>query len=183
MKRKIALLLTLAAILTICLSGCSEAETSAAKPAPAITAEESAFLKKLNDFDASANKSLNDLYFICSTMQQYLSSNGLTGDGRFEELASYVMSINSSVDFDKIAENFGVLAERYKAVAEDEWGKSNKEKIIESATNTITAIYGLATCAAEPTGSADEYKTQYNSYEDTAYNALNEIEDYLKDGG
>jgi len=161
MKRILSLLLAL--VLLLSLAGCGAAKSSEPK-----SREELEFRTKLTNFNASANRNLNDLYFICSTMQKYLAENDLSAGGRFDELAAYVKTVEPSVDFDAIADRFGILTEYYKTLAADEWGKENAEKILKQAEDAVTAIYGLGMCVGEPSGTAANFKKTYNGYEDDA---------------
>jgi len=170
MKRTITLILVF--VLLLSLAGCGAAE----KQSP----EEAAFREKLNDFDRSANTNLNNLYFVCANMKKGLDETGGTADGRGEELVSYAFAADPSLDVSKLTSESEALVEQYQALSADAWGKENAPEIMQHVNNAFQALYGLMMCIGDPTGTADAFKSQYNDYEDTAYDALCEIEAYLK---
>lgn len=171
MKRIITLILALA-LLSACLTGCGSAGKS--------STEETAFRKELDEFDSLANTNLNNLYFVCVNMKKGLDETGGTADGRGDELAAYAFTAEPDLDLDEITGKAEALVEKYKAVSANAWGKENAPEIMQNINDAFQALYGLMMCVGDPTGTADAFKAEYNGYEDTAYNALCEIEDYLK---
>lgn len=170
MKKTISLLLA-AALIVACLPGCGASE------------EKIKFCSDLTAFRNSASHNENELFFVCANIRKYLADKGITANDNGKDFVPQIIEAYQPPTLDQISDDMARMDACYKTLAENEWGVKHAPEIIEQASEIYHDVYLLASCLAHPTGTADIYKAQYNEYDDSIYDGICMIDEYLQKEG
>jgi hypothetical protein len=166
MKKTVILLLTLA-LLAACLAGCGPSKA------------EAEFRAELRELRSSASQADSEFFYVCVNIRNYMRENGITANDNAKEFVPQVFDLYPNVTMDQVTDDLNRMNAALEILNNNNWGNKHAPEMIEQANDLVYSVRQIGVCIVHPKGTPEEYKKQYNEYDDRAFYDIEAIDEYL----